>query len=185
MTNLVATLGLALGVLGLLARFAHQDYQNWKRRKQNRTAFIRALFAEIDHNVSIMELHSTDLPSPREIRSKLDRDEYRPYIRFAPHTHVYRNNQQNLHYLDDATMQFVINLYSLYDDIVAQCDGIVLSSFKSIDVEGQVSVINRILGNHTQCLIVGKLIIASLAAQYAKLGLTRFRERNWPTSSAF
>lgn len=179
-TNLFATLGLALGILGLLARFAHQDYQSWKHRKQSRTAFIRALFAEIDHNIWEMELFATNLPNLHEIQDKLTQEDYRPHIRFAPHTHVYRSNLQNLHYLDDSTMQFIINLYSRYDDIVLQCDGIALSSFKAIDVEGQVVVIDRILRTHEECLSIGKLIIAKLANQNKKLSLRRFKDRRWP-----
>ena len=61
---------------------------------------------------------------------------------------VYHTNISLLHYLDDvALIHDLVSFYGMLDDIRVHVDSLLLPSYKTISVQGQVSVIKGCIGH--------------------------------------
>lgn len=59
----------------------------------------------------------------------------------------------------------------MLDDIRVQIDSLLLASYKTISLEGQVLVIRRLFDKCAECHERGMIIMSTMATRYPKLNL--------------
>lgn len=166
---------LLIGLVVIFVRFVLQDFSRALARLMDRRAFIRALYAEIDHN-------TRDLESATEksfdatydtamLREKLHDDDFRPYMKFTPHTAVYKRNLDHLHGLNNELIQLVINMYSRFDSIIADCDGVLQINYKTLSVDSQYMILLDIFEESVMCRDIGQKILKIMEKRYSWRGL--------------
>ena len=154
------------------------DYFNAIRRnKKIRSNLVRSLFAEIEYNTQDLKDFLNQSPNIEIFEEKLIDPEFTPHITDARHTRVYRENISLLHNVKDTLIQKLITFYGDLAKISAQIDGILMPSYKSISVEGQVNVIRILYERCAMCKKQGDDLVKEMKAAYPELELGRDDQR--------
>lgn len=144
-----------------------------RRSRSELESFLRGLYAEIDFNTADLEifLHS---PIGLEVfREKLESKNFTPHVTDARHTDIYRKNLHRLDHIKDGLIHDIVSFYGSLDKIKTQIDGLSKGSFKSISVNGQVNVIDRIYREALVAKEIGLEIMDKMGSKHPSLALKR------------
>lgn len=167
----------AAGIVGFFVRFLVMDFFRRKARKDAQHGFIRALYAEVDHNTKELELIDDKAFNEESLKELLQNEKFRPYLKYTPHTAIYKSNPDHLYRLDNTEIiQLVINMYSRFDNIIANCEGLLQENYKSLSVDGQYALIHYVFVESKECVVIGRKILALLEKRHGDLDLERFKE---------
>ncbi|WP_229801968.1 hypothetical protein [Paramylibacter ulvae] len=143
-------------------------------RRSERRNFIRALFAEVDFNTKDLYFFIESSRDLSKLHIALQNDAALiPHITAANHTHVYRRNITNLHYIEDGLIKRLVLFYGLLDKISAQINGLNLPSFATVSTAAKITTIERIVHNVTECEKIGNEILIEFKRNYRWLSATR------------
>lgn len=150
----------------------------WRRKRHDRAALIRSLFAEIDFNTRDLQFFIENSADLSAVEARLSQSpDYLPHLTDAHHTRVYSARIDDLHMLEDGLTARIVLFYGLLDKIKVQIDGINLKSYASVSVAGKMTVLRRIIANVRETEQQGQLILVLFSEKYRKYALTRHDRR--------
>lgn len=140
--------------------------------RRRRSAFIRALFAEIDFNAAELTVFNNKAPSLKRLTAALEEDRDRiPHITDARHTLIYRRNVDDISFLDDSIVKKVVQFYGDLEKLKVQIDGLQLTSFRTISAQGKIDTILEIYETSRRAARAGAEIMEQMRRRYAALKL--------------
>lgn len=144
---------------------------SYLERRRVRSILIRSLFAEINVNVIDLKTAIDDAPEYFLLKQKLTDPHFTPHISDARQTQIYNANISQLHYLGDDLIHELVSFYGMLDDVRVQIDSLLLASYKTISLDGQVLVVKRLFETCEQCHKRGERIMCTMRTRYPKLNL--------------
>ena len=159
-------------LLWILTR-AWEIFAGFRTRRRIKSSVLRSLLSEVKYNTRDLEVFVQNPPDMDQLRLKLEDKKFVPYITDARHTSIYHANISHLHHMEDSLIQDLISFYGGLADIRSQIDGVLMPSYKTISVEGQVTAIQRLIDSCTECSQCGQHIIANMQTTYPDLSLAR------------
>lgn len=169
---LVIRLGLVTILLWILSR-VWDIWRDWDKRKKQRAAYIRALFAEIDFNTADMSRFLGSAPALSVFEKLFENPHFIPHITDARHTDVYRTSMAELSVLSDDLIGDIVRFYGDLEKVRNQISGLLLPSFVVISTKGKVGTIGNIYRTCQDSEKLGVRILADMGRQHSNLGLQR------------
>ena len=161
----------AVGAVGVFALSkATELVSAYVAHRRRRSAFIRALFAEIEFNTDELRVFTA------QRRPKADLEAFfaggadrRPHITDARHTIIYQRNIDLISFVDDGLVRKIVAFYGDLEKLKAQVDGLQLASFTSISAAGRVNTVAQIYETVERGANRGAAICALMRRRYRLL----------------
>ena len=130
---------------------------------------IRCLCTEVEHNMADLEKfwdgRNNIIGDLERLKSKLE-DGLIPLAIYSDHTVVYYGNITELHHLKDSTIKILLLYYGSLGKFRALSEGFVLPSFKTISIEGKITVIKELYEECERCIDYGNCVLKELKNNY-------------------
>lgn len=136
---------------------------------KGKKGLIRYLCTEVEHNMADLEKfwdgRNNITGDLERLKSKLE-DGLIPLAIVSDHTVVYYGNITELHQLKDSTIKLLLLYYGSLGKIRALSEGFVLPSFKTISIEGKITVIKEPFEECGRCMDYGNCVLKELKNNY-------------------
>ncbi|TZG36732.1 hypothetical protein [Agrobacterium sp. B1(2019)] len=145
-----------------------------KRSRDEKKKLIRSLYAEIDFNTADLAGFLA-VPFPYDVFvARISEDNsFIPHITDARHTHIYIKNIDLISVPGEEYVGDIVHFYGGLAKIRAKIDGIYMSSFPKISLEGRKSIIRSLYEEAESAKMIGEKLLKAMEERHKKYNLTR------------